>query len=112
MKGFLRFLVGIFFIFLFILFLGLSAVRFRLLNPQFWGSALDKAEVYVHLEGKVQELQQLQRSGKLNPQQQDELNQELALIDAVSQLDKVLTADKIQELIEENLERVFKGHIA
>lgn len=119
MRGFLRFLVGTFFISLFILLLGLSAMRFRLLNPQFWGSILGKAGVYLHLEGKVQEsvagmmsddkvkeLEQLQQSGQLSPQEKDKLDQTLALVNTVSQLDEVLTADKIQELIEENLERI------
>ena len=120
MRGFLRFLVGTFFIFLFILFLGLSAARFKLLNPHFWGGVLEKEGIYLHLEDKVQELvigmmsgdkikelKQLQQSGQLNPQQENELNQSLALIEAIDQLDEVLTVGKIQELIEENLERIL-----
>lgn len=120
MRGFLRFLVGGFFAFIFILFLGLSAVRFRLLNLQFWQGTLKRARVYEQLEGKVQEmvknmaigdniekLKQQQKSSKLTSEQQKQLNQGVKFFESLGSLDKTLTATKIQEISDKNVENIL-----
>jgi len=120
MRSFLRFLVGGLFAFIFLLFLGFSALRFRLLNPQFWQKALKRAQVYEQLEGKVQEmvksmaidksleqLKQQQKSHKLTAQQQKQFDFNLRLLESLGSLDKALTANKIQEISENNLENIF-----
>ena len=50
-----RFFLSTLFIFIFLLFLGLTAVRFRLLNENYWNSALEQADIYAVLEGKFQD---------------------------------------------------------
>ncbi|MFC1622061.1 hypothetical protein ACFL13_01615 [Patescibacteria group bacterium] len=122
LKKLLRFLIGSLFTVLFLLSLGLAAIRFRLLNVGYWSGALENAGVYTMMEGQVQEfggqmmakmdpaeleqIRQAYNSGQLNAEEREAVEELLTMVDAFGSLDETLNAEKIQYIVERNLERI------
>ncbi len=94
MKRFFRLVVGGIFVGVFLVFLALSAVKFRVSETVFWSGVLEKSGVYEELQSGAGEMMAGLTMDKK----------------AVKGLDKVLTAEEIQKIIEINLER-FLGFI-
>jgi len=98
------------------------AVKFRLLNENYWNKALEQAGVHTVLEGKFQDFvsqmmtdmdpQEIERarqaynSGQLSAEERKKVGQALIMIDAVENLEDTLDAEKIQSLIEQNIGRI------
>ena len=117
-----RFFLSTLFIFIFLLFLGLTAVRFRLLNENYWNSALEQADIYAVLEGKFQDtisqmltemnsqeliqVRQAYDSGQLTEEERKEAGKLFTMIDAIESLEDTLGAKEIQNLIEQNISRI------
>lgn len=100
--------LGAIFCLVFLVFLFVSAIRMRVLSPSFWKIAIEKGRVYeqlqtqvvnwrVQIEGSVKK----QAGGKALPK---EAAKSLAPLLAI---DKLLTSERFQELIETNLDRLL-----
>ncbi|OGD71610.1 hypothetical protein A3A84_02985 [Candidatus Collierbacteria bacterium RIFCSPLOWO2_01_FULL_50_23] len=100
--------LGVIFFFVFFVFLLAGAVKFRVLSPAFWKTALDKGEVYQLLQNQVTKMRmdlegsvRKQTGGAALP---PEITKVLA---PLLSLDKVLTTERFKELAETNVDRVF-----
>lgn len=103
-KRILRAALGVVFFFVFFCFLLVGAVKFRLLSPSFWKTALDKGGVYEQLQGQIEgTLSQSRESVEKQGGPAGMSEEMLRLL----YLDKELTADRFRELIETNLDRLF-----
>lgn len=104
----LRVGLGVVFYFVFLSFLLVGALKFRLLSPTFWKTSLENGGVYQELQNQVVGLRsglegsvRKQTGGETLP---PELLRNLA---PLLSLDKLLTADKFKELFETNIDRLF-----
>lgn len=101
-KRVLRTGLGVIFFFAFLGFLLVGALKFRVLSPIFWKTALDKGGVYQQLQGQVERtLSQSRESVKQQGGPAGMSKEMLRLL----YIDKELTADRFRELIETNLDR-------
>ena len=103
-KRILRAGLGVIFFFVFLVFLLVGALKFRILSPTFWKTALDKGEVYQLLQDQIAgSLSQSRESVEKQGGPAGMPKEMLRLL----YLDKELTADRFRELIETNIDRVF-----
>ena len=103
-KRILRAGLGVIFFFVFLIFLLVGALKFRLLSPTFWKTALDKGGVYEQLQSQIegtltQSRESVEKQGGPAGMSKEMLR--------VLYLDKELTADRFRELIETNVDRLF-----
>lgn len=103
-KRILRAGLGVIFFFVFFVFLLTGALKFRLLSPTFWKTALDKGGVYQVMQDKVGDFRdqmeasvRKQAGGQAVPKGVTDL---LAIPEQ-------LTADRFRELVETNLDRLL-----
>ncbi len=103
-KWILRAGLGVIFFFVFFVFLLITALKFRLLAPEFWKTALDKGGVYVVLQDKMGELRgraeasiKKEAGGRAIPK---------GLIELLS-IPEQLGEERLRELIETNLDRLL-----
>ena len=103
-KRILRAGLGVIFFFVFLVFLLVGALKFRILSPVFWKAALDKGGVYQQLQDQIAgSLSQSRESVEKQGGPAGMSKEMLRLL----YLDKELTADRFRELIETNLDRLF-----
>lgn len=103
-KRILRAGLGVIFFFVFLSFLLVGALKFRVLSPSFWKTALDKGVVYQQLQNQVEEsLSQSRESVRKQGGSAGMPKEMMRLL----YLDKELTADRFRELIETNLDRLL-----
>lgn len=103
-KRILRAATGVIFFFVFINFLLVSALKFRLLSPTFWKSSLDKGSVYIVMQDKMGEFrvqmeESLKKEAKGRPVPKEIRNLLLTT--------EALTAERFKELVETNLDRIL-----
>lgn len=103
-KRILRAALGVVFFFVFFSFLLVGAVKFRLLSPTFWKTALDKGGVYEQLQGQVEGVLSESRESVRKQGGPAGMSEEMLRL---LYLDKELTADRFKELIETNVDRLF-----
>lgn len=90
LRGFARFLVGIVIVVELLLFMGLGAVRFRILNPSFWTNSFASSNTFTHIATQLQ--QTIQEGVPAEELDQEAINK---------------TSEQIQTLLETNLERIL-----
>lgn len=90
-KRILRAGLGVIFFFVFLSFLLVGALKFRVLSPSFWKTALDKGVVYQQLQNQVEE----------------SLSQSRESVRQQGGAAGMLTAERFRELIETNLDRLL-----
>lgn len=106
-KRILRAGLGVIFFFVFLSFLLVGALKFRVLSPSFWKTALDKGGVYQQLQNQLEgSLAQSRESVKQQGGPAGMSKEMLRLL----YIDKELTAERFRELIETNLDRLL-GYI-
>ncbi len=103
-KRILRAGLGVIFFFVFFVFLLVGALKFRILSPTFWKTALDKGGVYQQLQGQVEGILSESRESVRQQGGPAGMSEEMLRL---LYLDKELTADRFKELIETNLDRLF-----
>jgi hypothetical protein len=114
MRKFLRFIVATIFQFTFISFLLLTTVRLQLLDPKFFITTFRQANIYGQIEKEIQPVlkdklqEELEKEGAnlapLTPSQRKMLEEEF------DEAIELITAEKIQDLIETNTSR-FLGFL-
>lgn len=105
MKRILRAAVGTLFFASFMLFLFVTAVKFRVLNSDFWITALNKSGIYQQLSGEVVkfrsqiegEVSKARRQGAPIPRE----------INEILTIDQKLSESRLRELGETNVKRLF-----
>ena len=103
-KRILRAGLGVIFFFVFFVFLLVGALKFRLLSPSFWKTALDKGGVYLVLQDKM---------GELRTQMETSIRKEAggqAIPKGITDLlliPEQLGSDRLRELVETNLDRLL-----
>ena len=103
-KRILRAGLGVIFFFVFLSFLLVSALKFRVLSPNFWKTALDKGGVYQQLQNQIAgSLSQSRESVRQQGGPTGMSKEMLRLL----YIDKELTADRFRELVETNLDRLL-----
>ncbi len=103
-KRILRAGLGVIFFFVFLSFLLVSALKFRVLSPSFWKTALDKGGVYQQLQNQITgSLSQSRESVRQQGGPAGMPKEMLRLL----YIDKELTAGRFRELIETNLDRLL-----
>ncbi len=103
-KRILRAGLGVVFFFVFLSFLLVGALKFRVLSPSFWKTALDKGGVYQQLQNQITE--SLSQSRESVRQQGGPTGMSKEML-RLLYIDKELTADRFRELIETNLDRLL-----
>lgn len=108
LKRTLRTALGIIFLYAFLTFLLIGALKFTVLSPEFFKTALAKGDVYKQLHNQVTKLRvDLEKSltqktgGKALPPQ---VARELA---PLLSIDKTLSEERFKDLIETNIDRLF-----
>lgn len=102
-KRIIRAGLGVIFFFVFLSFLLVGAVKFRLLSPSFWKTALDKGGVYQQLQNQI--TGSLSESRESVRQQGGPAGMSEEML-RLLYIDKELTADRFRELIETNVDRL------
>lgn len=108
LKRTLRTALGIIFLYVFLSFLLMGALKFRVLSPEFFKTALAKGDIYKQLHNQVTKLRiDLEKSlrketgGRALPPQ---VIRELA---PLLSIDKTLNEERFKDLIETNIDRLF-----
>lgn len=103
LKRILRAALGVVFFFVFLGFLLVSALKFRLLSPTFWKTALDSGGVYEQLQGQIEGILSQSRESVRKQGGPAGMSEEMLRL---LYLDRELTADRFRELIEANIDRL------
>lgn len=103
-KRILRAGLGMIFFFVFLLLLVVTALKFRLLEPKFWKTALDKGGVYKQIQDQIggslsQSRESVRKQGGTAGMSKEMMR--------LLYIDKELTADRFKELIETNVDRLL-----
>jgi len=130
MRGFFRFLVGVTFIPLFILFLVITATKTTLLSSSYWKDSFLKSDLYPNISTNIQKLintDQLdklyldsltpEQLAKLTPAQKQQLQgktvretmppETLEVFESIKQAKANITPQLVQETLETNIDRVL-----